>query len=84
MQNLGQFFVSKAHEYTLPKAIKEGYLSPIKALTIPIKLDLNSVKQTAGDFNAKDVGNVLDPYLERLLKRWPIMLAQERLLFSYR
>ena len=29
MKNLGQFFESLAYEYTLPKAIKEGYLSPI-------------------------------------------------------
>lgn len=34
MKNLGTYFESLAYEYTLPKAIKEGYLSPIKALTI--------------------------------------------------
>lgn len=34
MQNLGTVFESLAYEYTLPKAIKEGYLSPIKAVTI--------------------------------------------------
>ena len=32
MKNLGTVFDSLAYEYTLPKAIKEGYLSPIKAL----------------------------------------------------
>lgn len=36
MQNLGTVFESLAYEYTLPKAIKEGYLSPIKAVTIPL------------------------------------------------
>lgn len=36
MKNLGTYFESLAYEYTLPKAIKEGYLSPIKALTIAI------------------------------------------------
>lgn len=39
MQNLGTVFESLAYEYTLPKAIKEGYLSPIKAVTIPLKID---------------------------------------------
>ena len=39
MRNLGEYFESLAYEYTLPKAIREGYLSPIKALTIPLKLD---------------------------------------------
>ncbi|MGH2067147.1 DEAD/DEAH box helicase, partial [Aerococcus sp. L_4] len=66
MQNLGQLFDSLAYEYTLPKAIKSGYLTPIKALTLPIHLDLKGVKQTAGDFNATQVGHVLDPYLEAI------------------
>lgn len=64
MQNLGQFFESLAYEYTLPKAIKEGYLTPIKALTIPLKIDMNSVSVQAGDFKVDDIGTALDPYLE--------------------
>ena len=36
MRNLGNYFESLAYEYTLPKAIREGYLSPIKALTVPL------------------------------------------------
>lgn len=64
MQNLGQFFESLAYEYTLPKAIKEGYLTPIKALTIPLKIDMSSVSVQAGDFKISDIGTALDPYLE--------------------
>ncbi len=64
MQNLGQFFESLAYEYTLPKAIKEGYLAPIKALTIPLKIDMSSVSVQAGDFKVGDIGTALDPYLE--------------------
>lgn len=66
MRNLGEYFESLAYEYTLPKAIKEGYLSPIKALTIPLQLDLTSVSQQAGDFSTRDLGNALDPYLESI------------------
>ncbi|MDK4352695.1 DEAD/DEAH box helicase, partial [Enterococcus thailandicus] len=66
MKNLGSYFESLAYEYTLPKAIKEGYLSPIKALTIPLKLDLTTVKQQAGDFSTRDLGTALDPYLENI------------------
>lgn len=66
MKNLGSYFESLAYEYTLPKAIKEGYLSPIKALTIPLKLDLSAVKQQAGDFSSRDLGTALDPYLENI------------------
>lgn len=63
MQNLGQYFESLAYEYTLPKAIKEGYLSPIKALTLPLKIDMSGVGVQAGDFKAVDIGTALDPYL---------------------
>ncbi|HSW35310.1 MAG TPA: DEAD/DEAH box helicase family protein, partial [Candidatus Limnocylindrales bacterium] len=66
MRNLGEYFESLAYQYTLPKAIKEGYLSPIKALTIPLKLDLTGVGQQAGDFKTKDLGTALDPYLYQI------------------
>ena len=66
MRNLGSYFESLAYEYTLPKAIKSGYLSPIKALTIPIQLDLSSVSMQSGDFKASEIGTALDPYLEQI------------------
>lgn len=66
MRNLGSYFESLAYEYTLPKAIKEGYLAPIKAVTVPLKLDLSGVGQQAGDFKTKDLGTALDPYLESI------------------
>lgn len=66
MKNLGQVFESLAYEYTLPKAIKERYLSPIKAVTIPLQVDLTGVGIQSGDFKAGDLGTALDPYLERI------------------
>jgi superfamily II DNA or RNA helicase len=66
MKNLGQFFESLAYEYTLVKAIKEGYLVPIKAQTIPLKLDLTGVGTQAGDYKTSDLGNALDPYLHQI------------------
>ncbi len=68
MKNLGQVFESLAYEYTLPKAIKEGYLSPIKAVTIPLQVDLTGVGVQSGDFKAGDLGTALDPYLESIAK----------------
>ena len=66
MRNLGQYFESLAYEYTLPKAIKEGYLSPIKALTLPLKLDLSGVGIQAGDFKSGEIATALDPYLYQI------------------
>lgn len=66
MRNLGQYFESLAYEYTLPRAIKDGYLCKIKAQTIPLKLDLTGVGQQAGDFKTSDLGTALDPYLHQI------------------
>lgn len=77
MRNLGSYFESLAYEYTLPRAIKEGYLCPIKALTIPLQLDLSSVGQQAGDFKNSDLSTALDPYLESIAaEMWRV--AQDR------
>ncbi|WP_117161325.1 DEAD/DEAH box helicase [Paraliobacillus sp. X-1268] len=77
MKNLGTYFESLAFEYTLPKAIKEGYLSPIKALTIPLKLDLSAVGQQAGDFKTSELGSALDPYLESIVDEM-VRVASDR------
>lgn len=66
MQNLGQYFESLAYEYTLPQAIRDGFLSPIKALTIPLQLDLTGVGMQSGDFKLGDLGTALDPYLYQI------------------
>lgn len=65
-KNLGKVFDSLAYEYTLPQAIKEGYLVPIRALTIPIKIDFTNVGTSAGDYKPNDIATALDPYLEEI------------------
>lgn len=82
MRNLGEFFESLAYEYTLPKAIKAGFLSPIKALTIPLKLDLSAVGQQAGDFSTRDLGSALDPYLESIAdEMWKVAKDRKIVVF---
>lgn len=66
MRSLGQYFETLAYEYTLVQAIRDGYLSPIKALTVPLRLDLSSVGVQNGDFKVGDLGTALDPYLEAI------------------
>lgn len=66
MKNLGAVFESLAYEYTLPRAIRDGYLSKIKALTIPLKIDLSGVAQQNGDYQLSGLGTALDPYLEQI------------------
>ena len=66
MRELGNVFDSLAYEYTLPKAIKDGWLCKIKAVTIPLHLDLSDVGVQSGDFKPGDLDCALDPYLHRI------------------
>ena len=66
MRNLGEYFENLSYEYTLPDAIKSGYLCRIKAMTIPLRIDISAVGTQAGDFKAADIGSALDPYLEQI------------------
>lgn len=65
-QDLGNLFESIAFEYTLPLAIKEGYLCKLTALTIPLTIDLTGVSMTAGDYSTRELGAALDPYLRQI------------------
>lgn len=66
MRNLGQYFENVAYEYSLIKAIKDGYLCPIKVLNIPLSIDLTDVAIQSGDYQVSGLGSALDPYLEQI------------------
>ncbi len=68
MQDLGEYFDSKAYEYSMTDAIRDGYLCPIKAQMIPLELDINSIGISNGDFAAGEIGCALEPYLEQIAK----------------
>ena len=78
MKNLGSVFENLSYEYTLPKAIKEGYLSPIKAVTIPLQVDLTGVGVQSGDFKVGDLGTALDPYLEQIAEEMKKYCADKK------
>jgi len=67
-QNLGKFFDSIAYEYSLPEAIRDGFLSQIQAMTIPLELDISQVVTQSGDFQLAGLGTALDPYLDQIAK----------------
>lgn len=83
MKNLGSIFQSLAYEYTLQKAIKEGYLTPIRAQTIPLKLDLSGVGIQGGDFKTADLGCALDPYLYQIANEMKKYCVGRKLLFFF-
>ncbi len=65
-RNLGQYFENIAYEVGLLDLIRQNWLAPIQVKTVPLQIDLEGCRTTAGDFNADDVGHALEPYLERI------------------
>ena len=66
LKNLGEYFDTKAYEYSMTAAIRDGYLSPVRAQMIPLQLDIGSVGISSGDFAAGEIGSALEPYLEQI------------------
>ena len=62
-RNLGEVFDSLAFEYGMVDAIRDGYLCPIEAETVPLKIDISQVSVRSGDWAADELGTALDPYL---------------------
>jgi superfamily II DNA or RNA helicase len=66
MRELGEFFQSLSYEYTLPDAIQQGHLCKIRALTIPLNIDLGKTELQAGDLSAQQVASAIEPYMEQI------------------
>lgn len=65
-RDLGEYFDSLAYEYSMTDAIRQGYLCPIRAQMIPLKLDISGVGISHGDFAVNEICHALDPYLEQI------------------
>lgn len=65
-RDLGEVFDSIAYEYQLPQAIRDGYLCPIQAQSMPLSLDISGVGMQSGDYAAGQLGDALDPYLDAI------------------
>jgi superfamily II DNA or RNA helicase len=62
-KQLGSFYERIACEITLPRLIKEGYLSRIVIKSVPLPVDLSAVRTVGGDYNEADLGDALAPHL---------------------
>ena len=78
MRSLGQYFESLAFSYQLPQAIKDGYLCPIQAQTIPLEVDLRDVKSQAGDYQAAGLGDALSPYLTQIVEEMSTLCRERK------
>lgn len=62
-RSLGEVFDSLAFEYGMVDAIRDGWLCPLEAQTVPLKVDISGVSVRSGDYAADELGTALDPYL---------------------
>ena len=65
-KGLGDIFDSVAFEYGLANAVRDGWLVPIEAQTIPREFDLRGARRQSGDYAAEDVASALDPFLDQI------------------
>ena len=65
-KNLGRYYQNIPYEVTLLDLVQQNWLAPIRVKTVPLEIDLDDVGTTAGDYNAKDLGHAIEPYLERI------------------
>lgn len=54
-RGINYVFDDVVFEYNIIEAIKEKYLSPIRAIRVKTATDISGIKRTAGDFNLKDL-----------------------------
>lgn len=62
-QQLGSYYEKIAIEIGLPRLIREKWLAPITVKSVPLPVDLQSVRTTAGDYNEADLGAAIAPHL---------------------
>ena len=65
-KSLAKYFDGIAYEYGLKTAIQDGYLCEIAAKTIPLEIDMNSVKISVGDFEVNSIATALEPYMGQI------------------
>lgn len=65
-KSLARYFEGIAYEYSLKQAVADGYLCSITARTVPLQIDMNSVKISCGDFQVDSVAETLEPYLPKI------------------
>lgn len=78
--NLGELYEHVAYKVGMFDLIRQGYLSPIKIKTLPIKIDVSGVKKQAGDLATSDLGHVLEPYLPAIASTIRREIKNRRLL----
>ncbi len=77
-RGLSEVFDSLAYEYGMADAIHDGYLCPIEAQMIPLKLDISGVSIQSGDYAVGQLGDALEPYLDSIADEMATICADRK------
>lgn len=67
-RKLGNLFEYDDCVITLNELIDNGWLARIIIQSVPLKIDLNEVKTSHGDFQDYELGKAIEPYFEQIIK----------------
>jgi superfamily II DNA or RNA helicase len=74
MRDLGEYFDATAYQYTMPEAIRDGYLSPIVAQTIPVQLDMTASQ----NYTDEEADEAITPWLEEIAQHIKDLCRMQR------
>jgi superfamily II DNA or RNA helicase len=63
---LSKVFENNVYTKTLLDLIEEGYLTDVRVRTLPVAVDLSGVRMQQGDYREDDLGQALEPTIEKL------------------
>jgi superfamily II DNA or RNA helicase len=86
LADLSNYYEHVAYEMGLFDLIDEGYISPLKVLTLPVRVDLRDVHQTMStdgmDYDKNELDTTIAPYYEEIC-RLILEHAAERHIIAY-
>lgn len=68
LADLSKWYETVAFEMGTFDLIGQGYITPIKVLTLPLEIDISGVHQRQGDFNQDEIDSVLAPQYRAVAK----------------
>lgn len=67
-RNLATYFENLAYECNLLDLIGQEFLSPVIVKSVPLKIDINAVRVSNGDYDANALDAAITPYLKEIAR----------------
>lgn len=81
-QSLGKLYERMACDYSMLRAVRDGWLVRPMVKTLPLKIDIRPAKIVAGDVDVKQTSNILEPMLGVIAAEiWKVAATRKVLVF---